>query len=92
MHISPAKMMKLVPLGKHTMCALRNPPTFALPVYTVNALSSNGLRMMFGGCLAVSPQTRLLVLVDTGANRSFVSQQLIEKHDLKLTDNPVWRS
>ena len=45
---------------------------------------------MFTGCLAAFPRTRLQIIVDTGANRSFVSQQLIEKHDLKLTDNPVW--
>ena len=69
---------------------LRTPPGFDTPLYTVNALSSNGLRMMFDGCLAASPRTKLRILVDTGANRSFVSQQLIEKHDLKLTDNAVW--
>jgi len=57
-----------------------------------NALSRNGLRilLMFTGCLAAFLGTRLRILVDTGANRSFVSQQLIEKHDLKLTDSPVW--
>ena len=46
--------------------------------------------MLFTGCLAAFLGTRLWILVDTGANRSFVSQQLIEKHDLKLDDSPVW--
>ena len=31
--------------------------------YAVNALSSNGLRMMFDGWLAASPQTKLQILV-----------------------------
>ena len=57
---------------------------------TCNALSRNGLQMIFTGCLAAFPGTQLRILVDTGANWSFVSQKLIDKHDLKLTDSPIW--
>ena len=55
-----------------------------------NALSKNGLRTMFAGRLAAFPETRSRIIVDTGANRSFVRQDLVEKHDLKLTDSPMW--
>ena len=52
----------------------QGPPGFPVPMYTVNALSINGLKMMFDGCIAAQTQTPLRILVDTGANRNFVSQ------------------
>ena len=41
----------------------------AEPQYFVNALSTNGLRMMFDGCLAAPSRPPLRILVDTGANK-----------------------
>ena len=34
--------------------------------------------------------TNIRISVDTSANKSFVTQQLIEKHNLSLTASPVW--
>ena len=68
----------------------QGPPGFPVPVYTVNALSTNGLKMMFDGCIAAQSRTPLRILVDTGANRNFVSQRFIDKYGIKMKKKNVW--
>ena len=55
----------------------QGPPGFPVPMYTVNALSTNGLKMMFDGCIAAQSRTPLRILVDTGANKTLLVSSLL---------------
>ena len=59
---------------------------------TLNVLSPKGLTMMFHGFLAVKGvESPLRVLVDTGANASYVSQSYIDTLlEVEVRKNPHW--
>ena len=60
----------------------------------VCALSPKGLTMLFHGLIAVNDGRPIRVLVDTGANHCYISQQYFDTHlstsPTGIRDEPDW--